>query len=127
MNEIAKVKKEVKLSKWAEMVRQRNESGLTVRQHRIYPDIQNGIKKNSRQEHRLVFNFRPQGALNQAVRDFLSARYRFANANMIFSLAVCFRRPRYRVFRYRNNRLTIAKTCSTLHLTDDFSCYLFLA
>ena len=30
MNEIAKVKKEVKLSKWAEMVRKRNESGLTV-------------------------------------------------------------------------------------------------
>ena len=30
MNEIAKVKKEVKVSKWAEMVRQRNESGLTV-------------------------------------------------------------------------------------------------
>ena len=30
MNEIAKVKKEVKLSKWAEMVRQRNEGGLTV-------------------------------------------------------------------------------------------------
>lgn len=30
MNEIAKVKKEVKLAQWAEMVRQRNESGLTV-------------------------------------------------------------------------------------------------
>ena len=30
MNEIAKVKKEVKLSQWAKMVRQRNESGLTV-------------------------------------------------------------------------------------------------
>ena len=30
MNEIAKVKKEVKVSKWAEMVRQRHESGLTV-------------------------------------------------------------------------------------------------
>ena len=30
MNEIAKVKKEVKVSQWAEMVRQRNESGLTV-------------------------------------------------------------------------------------------------
>ena len=30
MNEIAKVKKEVKLSKWAEMIQQRNESGLTV-------------------------------------------------------------------------------------------------
>ena len=30
MNEIANVKKEVKVSQWAEMVRQRNESGLTV-------------------------------------------------------------------------------------------------
>ena len=30
MNKIAKVKKEIKLAQWAEMVRQRNESGLTV-------------------------------------------------------------------------------------------------
>ena len=30
---------------------------------------------------------------------FLSARYRFANANMMKFLAVCFRRPRYRVLR----------------------------
>jgi len=30
MNEIARVKKEVKLAQWSEMVRQRNESGLTV-------------------------------------------------------------------------------------------------
>ena len=30
MNEIAKVKKEVKLAQWAEMVKSRNESGLTV-------------------------------------------------------------------------------------------------
>ncbi len=30
MNEIAKVKKEVKQAQWAEMVRSRNESGLTV-------------------------------------------------------------------------------------------------
>ena len=30
MNEIARVKKEVKQAQWAEMVRQRNESGLTV-------------------------------------------------------------------------------------------------
>ena len=86
--------------------------------------------KNSRQErreHRLVFKFNHKGALNQTDSVFLSARYRFANANMIFSLAVCFRRPRYRVFRYWNSRFTIAKTCSTLHLTDDFSCSLFLA
>ena len=30
MNEIAKVKNEVKLAQWAEMVKSRNESGLTV-------------------------------------------------------------------------------------------------
>ena len=30
MNEIGKVKKEVQLKKWAEMVQRRNESGLTV-------------------------------------------------------------------------------------------------
>ena len=30
MNKIAKVKKEIKLAQWAEMIRQRNESGLTV-------------------------------------------------------------------------------------------------
>ena len=30
MNETAKMKKEVKLTQWVEMVRQRNESGLTV-------------------------------------------------------------------------------------------------
>lgn len=43
--------------------------------------------------------FHRKGALNQTVRFFLSARYRFANANIIFNLAVCFRKPRYRVFR----------------------------
>ena len=30
MNEIARVKKEIRLAQWAEMVRSRNESGLTV-------------------------------------------------------------------------------------------------
>ena len=30
MNEIAMVKKEIRLAQWAEMVRNRNESGLTV-------------------------------------------------------------------------------------------------
>ena len=30
MNEITKIKNEVKLKQWAEMIRQRNESGLTV-------------------------------------------------------------------------------------------------
>ena len=33
MNEIAKVKKEVKLAQWAEMVKSRNESGLTVTEY----------------------------------------------------------------------------------------------
>lgn len=41
MNEIAKVKKEVKQAQWAEMVKSRNESGLTVtdwcRQNGINP------------------------------------------------------------------------------------------
>jgi hypothetical protein len=32
MNEITKIKNEVKLKQWAEMIRQRNESGLTVAQ-----------------------------------------------------------------------------------------------
>ena len=30
MNKIAKVKKEIKLAQWVEMIRQRNESGLSV-------------------------------------------------------------------------------------------------
>ena len=36
-----------------------------------------------RQEHRLVFSYSAKGTLNQTDRDILSARYRFANANMI--------------------------------------------
>lgn len=32
MNEIARIKNEVRLKQWAEMVRQRNESGLNVSQ-----------------------------------------------------------------------------------------------
>ena len=32
MNEIARIKNEVRLKQWAEMVRQRNESGLNVLQ-----------------------------------------------------------------------------------------------
>ena len=67
------------------------------------------------------------GALNQAARrEGLSAKIRFASANSIFSLAVCFRRPRYRVFRYPNCPFMTANTCSTLALTDDFSCSLLL-
>ena len=78
-------------------------------QYRIYPDFESGIKKNSRQdsrEHRLMFNSCCKDALNQTDRVFLSARYRFANANMIYFLEVCFRRPRYRVLRYPNNFFT---------------------
>lgn len=40
---------------------------------------------------------------------------------MIFSFAICFRRPRYRVFRYQSCFFTTAKTCSTLARTEDFS------
>lgn len=64
--------------------------------------------------------FHRKGTLNQTVRDFVAARYRFANANIIFNFAVCFRRPRYRVFRYRKIFFMTAKTCSTLQRTDDF-------
>ena len=99
---------------------------FNFRQHRIYNN-QKKRKQGKIRKRSAMFIFRPQGTLNQAVTENLSARYRFANANMIFSLAVCFRRPRYRVFRYWNSFLTIAKTCSTLHLTDDFSCSFFLA
>lgn len=67
------------------------------------------------------------GAPDQAARrEGLSARIRFARANSIFSFAVCFRRPRYRVFRYLSCPLTISNTCSTFALTDDFSCSLRL-
>ncbi len=68
--------------------------------------------------------FRYMGKLNQAGKQRLSARIRFASANNIFNFAVCFRRPRYRVFRYRNRPFTTPKTCSTFARTDDFSCSL---
>ena len=61
-----------------------------------------------------------QGARGQTAGQSLSARTKFASANSIFSLAVCFRRPRYRVFRYRNCPFMTANTCSTFALTDDF-------
>ena len=60
-------------------------------------------------------------ALTQAARQGLSARIRFASANRIFNLAVCFRNPRYRVFRKYSSCFTTAKTCSTLARTEDFS------
>ena len=76
-------------------------------------------------------NIRSIGAANQAARwEGLSARIRFARTNSIFNFAVCFRRPRYRVFRYRSCPLscplTTANTRSTFALTDDFSCSLRL-
>ncbi len=61
-----------------------------------------------------------QGAQGQTAGQCLSARTKFASANSIFSLAVCFDRPRYRVFRYRNCSFMTANTCSTLARTDDF-------
>ena len=48
------------------------------------------------------FIFRLQCNPNQTARQGLSARIKFASANIIFSFAVCFRSPRYRVFRYRS-------------------------
>lgn len=67
-------------------------------------------------------NCRSMCALNQtASLEGLSARIRFARANSIFSLAVCFRRP-----RYPNCPFMTANTCSTLALTDDLSCSLLL-
>ena len=73
------------------------------------------------------FVLRLQGNSNQTARRGLSAKIKFAKANIIFSLAVCFCRPRYRVFRYRSWPLTTAKTCSTFARTDDFSCSLRLS
>ena len=67
-------------------------------------------------------NIRLIGTPDQAARrDSLSARIKFARANSLFRFAVCFRRPRYRVFRYRSCPLTTANLCSTFALTDDFS------
>ena len=43
MNEIAKIKNEVNLKHWAEMVRQRNESGLSVSQW----CLENGINQKT--------------------------------------------------------------------------------
>ena len=74
-----------------------------------------------------LFYFISRSALNQAARQGLSARIRFASANMILNLAVCFRRPRYRVFLNFKRPFTTLKTCSTLARTDDFWCSRFLA
>ena len=68
-----------------------------------------------------------KGALTQAARQGLSARIRFASANMILNFACCFSSPRYRVFRKRSCFLTTPNTCSTFARTDDFTCSAFLA
>lgn len=91
-----------------------------IRQHRIiiaYKQKAPSPKAECVEKHSI---FHRKGTLNQTVRDFVAARYRFANANIIFNFAVCFRRPRYRVFRYRKIFFMTAKTCSTLQRTDDF-------
>ena len=66
-------------------------------------------------------------ALIQAARQGLSARIRFANANMILNLALCFSSPRYRVFRKRSCFLTTPNACSTFARTEDFACSAFFA
>ncbi len=65
-----------------------------------------------------------RGDLNQTARQGLSARIRFASANMILNFASCFRRPRYRVFLNLSKPFTTPKTCSTLERTEDFACSL---
>ena len=59
-------------------------------------------KKNTRQKYRVsreIFSFLRRGIQNQTDGENLSARYRFANANTIFCLAVCFFKTRYRILR----------------------------
>lgn len=74
-----------------------------------------------------IAKFRSHGALNQAVRHGLSAKIRFAKANMKFIFEICFSRPRYLVRRYPSCRFTTAKTCSTFARIEDFLCSDFLA
>ena len=71
--------------------------------------------------------FARKSALTQAARQGLSARIRFANANMMLNLAPCFSSPRYRVFRKRSCFLTTPNTCSTFARTEDFACSAFFA
>ena len=66
--------------------------------------------------------FARMSALTQAARQGLTARIRFARANMILNLAFCFSRPRYRVFRKRSCFFTTPNTCSTFARMDDFAC-----
>ena len=77
--------------------------------------------------NRMPYAFARRGALIQAARQGLSARIRFANANMILNLALCFSSPRYRVFRKRSCFLTTPNTCSTFARTEDLACSAFFA
>ena len=97
-----------------------------LRQHRTKQ------QKSATQNNRVkavysIAKFRSHGALNQAVRHGLSAKIRFAKANMKLIFEVCFSRPRYLVRRYPSCRFTTAKTCSTFARIEDFLCSDFLA
>ncbi len=64
-----------------------------IRQHRTKQ------QKSAAQNNRVkavysITKFRSHGALNQAVRHGLSAKIRFAKANMKLIFEVCFSRPR---------------------------------
>src|SRR5699024_10480723 len=72
-------------------------------------------------KHRLPVAFLRESAQLQAARQGLSARSRFANANMILNLARCFSSPRYRVFRNCSCFLTTPNTCSTFARTEEFA------
>ncbi len=57
----------------------------------------------------------------------LSARIRFASANMILNFASGFRSSRYRVFLNLRRPFTTPKTCSTFARTEAFACSRSLA
>lgn len=71
---------------------------LFIGQHRTIPPRAGGDRRTIQEPGGFPRN-RSAGKANQATRQGLSARIRFARANTKFSLAVCFRRPRYCVFR----------------------------
>ena len=77
--------------------------------------------------NRIAPCFGSRSTLIQVARQGLSVRIRFANANMILNLALCFSSPRYRVFRKRSCFLTTPNTCSTFARTEDFACSAFFA
>ena len=97
-----------------------------LRQHRTM-ELKSAAPNNSTKAEYSIAKFRSHGALNQAVRHGLSAKIRFAKANMKFIFEICFSRPRYLVRRYPSCRFTTAKTCSTFARIEDFLCSDFLA